>query len=380
VLLDDQGAPVAYASDGSSRTPRAFAGREAVARTLQGRAWTPTSRTGILSDRAGPVRLRRGAAIRDPERLSRAHGCLLGQLAGDSLGSLVEFSSAAEIAALHGDGPRRLEDGGFWQTLAGQPTDDSEMALSLARSIAENGAFDAVQAVEAYRRWHRSAPFDIGTTTRTALSGYVVGDSQANGSLMRASPLGIFAHAVTAERAAEMARADSELTHPHAVCRDAVAAYVVAVAHAIRYGDGAEAAYAAALGWARSASARGEVVETLEEARTAAPVCDAESRGWVRIALQNAFHELLHAGSLEEGVVRSVRRGGDTDTNAAIAGALLGAVHGRDAVPPQWRAAILSCRPHLLRARRPRPMAFWPCFALELAERLLVAGAAARGA
>ena len=41
----------------------------------------------------------------------------------------------------------------------------------------------------------------------------------------------------------------------------------------------------------------------------------------------------------------TVRRGGDTDTNAAIAGALLGAVHGRDAVPLQWRQMVLSCRP-----------------------------------
>lgn len=40
-----------------------------------------------------------------------------------------------------------------------------------------------------------------------------------------------------------------------------------------------------------------------------------------------------------------VIRGGDTDTNAAIAGALLGAVHGRDAIPSTWQRALLSCRP-----------------------------------
>ena len=74
-------------------------------------------------------------------------------------------------------------------------------------------------------------------------------------------------------------------------------------------------------------------------------MCDGESQGWVKIALQNAFYELLHAPSLEEGVVATVRRGGDTDTNAAIAGALLGAVHGREAVPAQWRSMVLSCRP-----------------------------------
>jgi hypothetical protein len=106
-------------------------------------------------------------------------------------------------------------------------------------------------------------------------------------------------------------------------------------------------------------------------------VCDQGSEGWIRIALHNAFYELLHAESLEAGVVATVRRGGDTDTNAAIAGALLGAVHGRDAIPPQWRSMVLSCRPLAPGARHPRPRWCWPVDVLEVAERLLLAGARA---
>ena len=65
---------------------------------------------------------------------------------------------------------------------------------------------------------------------------------------------------------------------------------------------------------------------------------------WVLIALRNALWRLLRASSLEEGVVDTVMRGGDTDTNAAIAGTLLGAVHGRDAVPARRRVkCILAC-------------------------------------
>jgi ADP-ribosylglycohydrolase len=97
--------------------------------------------------------------------------------------------------------------------------------------------------------------------------------------------------------------------------------------------------------------------------------------GWVLTALQNAFWQLLHAPSLEAGVIDTVSRGGDTDTTAAIAGALLGAVHGRDAVPDRWRRAVLTCRPLPGTAtRHPRPMEFWPVDALELAEALLAAG------
>jgi ADP-ribosylglycohydrolase len=70
-------------------------------------------------------------------------------------------------------------------------------------------------------------------------------------------------------------------------------------------------------------------------------------------------------------------RGGDTDTNAAIAGALLGAVYGRDGVPAQWTEAVLNCRPDPMyrKVLHPRPRCYWPVDALELAENLLRAGA-----
>jgi ADP-ribosylglycohydrolase len=266
-------------------------------------------------------------------------------------------------------------DGGAWDALAGQPTDDSEMALALARSILARGRFERESAAEAYRFWLRSSPFDVGGTVGAALRDRPNPASQANGSLMRVSPLGVFAHAFPPALAAELARQDSTLTHPNPACGDAAAAFVVAVGHAVREGDGPEAAFRAAEEWARGAGGALLVLEALAAARREPPRCDTPgSEGWVRIALQNAFHELLHAAGPEEGVVATVRRGGDTDTNAAIAGALLGAVHGRDAVPVQWRSMVLSCRALAPRAHRPRPREYWPVDVLEIAERLLLAG------
>ena len=73
--------------------------------------------------------------------------------------------------------------------------------------------------------------------------------------------------------------------------------------------------------------------------------------------------------------------GGDTDTNAAIAGALLGAVHGRDAIPPRRLRSILSCHPlPKSGTSHPRPVEFWPVDALQLAEKLLVLGSQASNA
>ncbi|GAB6061180.1 hypothetical protein JCM31598_42970 [Desulfonatronum parangueonense] len=72
-------------------------------------------------------------------------------------------------------------------------------------------------------------------------------------------------------------------------------------------------------------------------------------------------------------MVNTASRGGDTDTNAAICGALLGAVHGLNAVPRRWREIILNCRPEHGRpgVHKPRPREYWPVDALELAEKLV---------
>lgn len=59
------------------------------------------------------------------EQLSRAQGCLIGQLVGDALGSVVEFQSSEQIWQRYPDGIRDMADGGTWNTIAGQPTDDS---------------------------------------------------------------------------------------------------------------------------------------------------------------------------------------------------------------------------------------------------------------
>jgi ADP-ribosylglycohydrolase len=373
-FVDHEGREITYAEDGTSNVKRAFGGHPNVVRELARRDWGRTRDDLEKATEGFPLRSELGRVVRDPGRLSRAQGCLLGQVAGDSLGSLVEFSAAAEIAARHGDGPRRLVDGGRWNTIAGQPTDDSEMALALARTIAANERYSAEDVMDAYKAWMISGPFDIGSTTRAALSGEPTPKSEANGSLMRSSPLGIFAYTASAAEIATLARTDSALTHPNPVCGDSVAAYVVAVAEAIAHGAGPRAAYEAALRWAHEAGAERSVLETLDRAAAEPPACEGPHQGWVRIALQNAFYELLHATSLEEGVVATVRRGGDTDTNAAIAGALLGAVYGRPAVPDQWRLMVQSCHAHGAAAPRSRPAIYWPADALELAERLLWLG------
>ena len=139
--------------------------------------------------------------------LSRAQGCLLGQFIGDSLGSLVEFKGLSEIRRMYPNGVRDMADGGTWNTLAGQPTDDSEMALMLARSLVAQGRFEIEEVIKGYRYWLDSGPFDVGNTIWSGLAGRHSPGSQANGAMMRISPLGIFGVNYTLEEGGRMGEA-----------------------------------------------------------------------------------------------------------------------------------------------------------------------------
>lgn len=297
----------------------------------------------------------------------------MGQLAGDALGSLVEFMTPQEIARRYPEGVRDLADGGVWNTIAGQPTDDSEMALALARSLVEFGRYDSAAVKAAYVAWLDSRPFDCGATVAAGLRGRPNPESQANGALMRVSPLGVFGASRSSEEVAAWARKDAALTHPHPVCQQANALFAMAIAHAIRTGCDGLTLYGRVVEWAESHATDQTLMTVIRAAADRPPESFTRQQGWVLIAFQNTLFHLQHAAGPEDAMIATVSQGGDADTNGAICGALLGAVHGLDAIPTRWTDAILVCRPEAgqVGVNRPRPRVYWPTDALELAEGLL---------
>jgi ADP-ribosyl-[dinitrogen reductase] hydrolase len=193
---------------------------------------------------------------------------------------------------------------------------------------------------------------------------------------MRISPLGIFGANCDLAQVSGWAQKDAALTHPHPVCLQANALFVMAIADAIGTGKDAQQIYDQIKKWAVGMGIEAPLMKAIVDASASPPANYLQQQGWVLIGFQNALWQLLHAPNLEEGVVDTVMRGGDTDTNAATAGALLGAVHGRDAIPTQWRDKLFNCRPEAgnRRVRHPRPECFWPVDALDLATSLVAGG------
>ena len=303
----------------------------------------------------------------------RARGCMMGQFVGDALGAMVEFKTPQDIRKLYPDGNVLMEDGGTWDTLAGQVTDDSEMALMLARSIVNEGIYDMPAVRKAYLEWYLSNPFDIGNQTERGLIKNSNTSAESNGALMRVSPLGIYSAGQEDWKGIARAVQDAEITHPVAMCRQANAVMVLALRYIIENDIDAWAAYDAILSDVNKHKISDAVYMALDAAQRERPADYIVNQGWVLTAFQNAFYQLLYAENFTDGLQDTIIQGGDTDTNAAIAGSLLGAYHGIDDIPSEWQTKVLNCAPDKNNDNvvYPRPEFLWPNDILQLADKLL---------
>ena len=283
--------------------------------------------------------------------LDRARGVLLGLACGDALGRPIEFSSASEISAEHG----RLDEmagHGTWNQPAGTITDDTEQALCIARSLAEQQAFDPADVAERFVAWYDSGPFDIGGMTRRSLSRLQRGDAwdeagqhvweqsregqnAGNGSVMRCPPLAI-PHVTEWERLAEVSRQSSQITHADPRCTEGCAILNLTVAGLL---EGTDTPLQDALDYVGSDAPK-ELVTALQPLTCGDSPDTLKTSGYVVHSLQTALHDGLVAESAEEAIVTAVNRGGDTDTIGAIAGAVAGARFGASTLPDRWLVAM----------------------------------------
>lgn len=266
--------------------------------------------------------------------------------------------------------------GGPFYLSVGQVTDDSELALALADGLVSSGYFDIWSIADNYAIWHNSGPFDQGGTTRAALCKTSISHaaginyelilncsndfnkaSLSNGCLMRISPLAIAGTYWDEESLSLSAKMDCELTNPNPITLDAVSVYVVAIRTAILTGD-AKASHEAAKKRANTK----EVLNLLTMAETTSEVKlsngrivepDGSMMGYFGIALQLAFYHLLKGSSYEHALMDVIIRGGDTDTNAVIVGALLGALYGYEAIPIDWINSVTKAKTQWRRKEYP---------------------------
>lgn len=274
--------------------------------------------------------------------LDQASGCMLGAALGDALGAVLEFDRA--ITKEKVENALTLPGGGCWDVGPAQITDDTELQISLGWALVDkpNTYEQKLNSVAAnYIKWIRSAPFDCGGTTARAFtidpnapnlatrmsanSARCNAVSQANGEIMRITPLAVWGHNLSEIELVTIARNDALLSHPHQVTQDCAAAYCIAIVHLIHHPADAEGAFVRANSWALE-NACLEVKQWLAESRDDCSQLDCSWRniGWVKWGFTLAFYHLRLRTDFTEAMRHTLSLGGDTDTNAAIVGGIMG--------------------------------------------------------
>ncbi len=292
-----------------------------------------------------------GTAIPMTDERDRFRGALLGLACGDALGATVEFKSRGSFPPLVdmiGQGPHGLR--------AGEWTDDTSMALCLARSLVETGRFDARDQMERYVRWWREGYlssngrcFDIGIATQAALERFArSGDPHSgstdpakagNGSLMRLAPVPMF-FAPDASRAIAFSAESSMTTHGSVEAVDACRLFGAMLARALAGAD-REVVLAAGEDLAGSAVPLAKSIAAIARGdyRTK-PEREIHGSGYAVHSLEAALWCFAKTASYREAVLRAANLGDDADTTAAICGQLAGAHYGASGIPPEWRAKL----------------------------------------
>ena len=280
----------------------------------------------------------------------RAVGSVLGLALGDALGAPFEFHRAHQIPS-----PLPAFERSWMGLPPGTTTDDTAMARNLISSlIANDGRLDTTDVLQRHIAWLATDPPDVGNLTRQVLSragedpagaarAYVEQRgpevSAGNGSVMYCAPLGV-AYVNRPGELVEAAPALSAITHWDERCRTACLAVTLAVAALVR-GEDPHHAVVGAVGAVSGRTGVEELELMADSAGLTRPI-DGPDQGFVFYAAGVALRIAAAAPPFEDGLREVVALGGDTDTNAAVTGALLGALHGREGLPQDWLAKLVD--------------------------------------
>jgi ADP-ribosylglycohydrolase len=302
-----------------------------------------------------------------------ALGSIIGALIGDAAGASLEFRYAdKEVESEAVEQAFQLVGGGIFALAPGQITDDGELTLSLLNALASNrGFYNTDLVAHAYLKWIDSRPFDVGNATSSAL--YVSKDdyqidglaqkvqaraakfnkaSQANGCLMRATPLAVAGLKLNHQSIIQIVKNDVSLTHPHPICIEATTAYVLAIRHLLVHSNDRNGAFNCAKEYLQGNHS--EVFQWLNTAENGNLSPAYPQIGFIKHAFSYAFYHLKASSSYEDAIQDTLRRGGDTDTNACIVGGLIGACMGIDNISSDLVEKLYLCNPSLGLRNRPK--------------------------
>jgi poly(ADP-ribose) glycohydrolase ARH3 len=290
--------------------------------------------------------------VQEGKLKSKFLGCLVGTAVGDALGARREgrgISTSEGIVSL----AEKLEQLIY--------TDDTHMTIGIAESLIESKGFDGEHMAQTFIRNYEAEPwrgygpgppivFGIiksGQAWHSAASGLYGGGSFGNGSAMRVAPVGLL-YSGNLEKLREIAYQSSSVTHSHELGKKGAALQACAVALALNapsYEEIDREVFISRLQDFIQDQLYQEKVAQIRELlgeRDKATVVTVLGNGIEapRSVPTAIYCFLRQAQSYKDTVIYAISLGGDTDTIAAMAGAISGAYLGIEAIPSEWRAKL----------------------------------------
>ena len=265
----------------------------------------------------------------------KAIGMFLGLAIGDALGAPLEFEEARPPNNLL----TKYTTGGAHNVSIGEWTDDTSMALAMAKSLIEKKTFDADDIMQKFCNWHekgeystRGRCFDIGGTVGVALRSYsstiknseylqpyrgrTAKDSSGNGALMRMAP--VIMVAKNPFHAMQLATQQTLLTHGSNLCVE----YSLMLAEELYHGY---------------------PIARYENYKLPLDINENKvmSGGFVKETYQAAWWAFSTTNSFEDCIIKAVNRGHDADTTGAVAGMIAGRHYGHSKIPSYFKDNLM---------------------------------------
>lgn len=284
---------------------------------------------------------------------------IIGFAVADALGVPAEFKSREElqvhpITEMEGHGTHDVPKGSW--------SDDTSMTLCTLNSITASGEVDLDGIMLEFSKWLEDGymtphgeVFDIGRTCLTAMRNYWVDKDirscggkneydNGNGSLMRIIPVSLYNYfkGLSADAALENIHAVSAITHAHERSCIACGIYDFVLREIIAIPDKAsvKTALKKAEVYYREYEEAEHYKRIFSDKFEFTDILDIKSSGYVVDTLEAAIWCLLTTDNYKECVLKAVNLGEDTDTVAAIAGGLAGALYGCEQIPTEWTEVL----------------------------------------
>ena len=261
---------------------------------------------------------------------------LVGTAIGDALGVPFESMLVNNKELINWDG-KTFTGSVYHQLLPGQYSDDTQMSIMVAESLINNKGFNPDDLAVRYVDWIVSGRArGYGRTTLMAVQNLSAGKhwsesgiagSYGNGTAMRAAPFGIYFRNDLQSLVA-ICKIDSAITHASEDAEAGSIAIALAAAYAVnddtedlleRISEKLPDSKVKGLVYSLGSLVNSDKISPQQALRVLG------TKANVRETVPAALYCFLKFDNYHDAILAAIKAGGDTDTTAAIVGALFGA-------------------------------------------------------